>query len=332
MNQDISIIPVRDIIPDPENLRKSFDEADIEALGDNLLQIGQTDPIQVFVRQQEAGRTIYDLFDGERRWRAAKRKGIDSLKAIVIPRPSDQELLIRKISRMMQTRDYSFQEQVKALETGLRALSVWDKPDKWGDVAPKLGVKPEQLRERMRVLRLSPRLQKQFFEGNLDYTIAQQLGRVENHARQEDVANFVKQNNLSNRFVTAKFMTAVMKNPSLPLIEVYDVARKELGDAVYAKTRLGGELKKTLQEQINDFVDSLLNIEKALEQGARKGFFKEVFVSEFEKARILGALVRLKSVVAGFLEAVGQDSEGKPDRIAPRDRRSLPASTDSREN
>lgn len=301
---NITSIAVVDIQPDPENLRKTFDPADIEALADNILQIGQTDPIQVFVRENDSNRATYDLFDGERRWRAAKLKGLPTLQAIVIPRPSDGELLVRKISRMMQTRDYSFQEQVTALETGLKALGVWEQPEKWSTAALKLGTKPEQLRERMRIAHLSPALRKKFFDGSLDYTIAQQLGRLDDHRRQEETFEFITQNVLSNRFVTAKFMSAVIKHPGKPLIEVYDLARRELADAVYAKARLTSGLERTLEEQINEYVDSLMHIEKLLEQGAREGFFKEAFASEFERARILGSLVRLKQVIDGFLRAV----------------------------
>jgi ParB/RepB/Spo0J family partition protein len=286
-------------------------------------RIGQTDPIQVFVRRAEGGRTVYDLFDGERRWRAAKLKGLKSLKAIIIPRPSEDELLVRKISRMMQTRDYTFQEQVTALETGLKALRVWEHPGKWSQVAPTLGVKPEQLKERMRVVRLSPKLRSQFFRGDLDYTVAQQLGRIENHRHQEETAEFIVTNNLSNRFVTAKFMTAVIKHPEKPLIEVYDLARKELADGLYAKARLNPDMKKSLQEQINGFIDNLLQVEKTLEHGARSQFFVEAFVSDFERARIVGSLVRLKQVIEGFVlatEAYPSDSNAKqlPSKQAPR--------------
>jgi ParB/RepB/Spo0J family partition protein len=303
MPEDIRDIAVADIEPDPDNLRKTFDQADIEALAENILEIGQTDPIQLFVRSEREGRTTYDLFDGERRWRAARSRGLKVLKAIVIPRPTQDELLVRKISRMMQTRDYSFQEQVTALETGLRALNAWDQPDKWASVAVKLGVKSEQLRERMRVVRLSPRLRRQFFDSQLDYTIAQQLGRLDDHSKQEEASEFISQYHLSNRFVTAKFMTAVIKHPGKPLIEIYDLARKELADAVYSKTRLGSEIRKTLEQEINEFIDTLMEIEKSLELGARGGFFKEAFTSEFEKARILGSLTRLKQIISGFLSA-----------------------------
>ncbi len=303
---------VVDIEPDPENLRKTFDSDDIDALAENILEIGQTDPIQVFIRSEVGGRKIYDLFDGERRWRAAKSKGLKTLNAIIIPRPTNDELLVRKISRMMQTRDYSFQEQVTALETGLHALKVWEQPEKWKSVAAKLGVKPEQLRERMRVSRLSPKLRKMFFDGQLDYTVAQQLGRLDNQRMQEQTSEFISQYQLSNRFVTAKFMTSVINHPGKPLIEVYDLARKELVDGQYAKARLGSDTPKSLQDRINEYVNIMLDVEKALEQGARGTFFQEAFASSFEKARILGSLARLKQVIDGFLRAVEDQDPSKP--------------------
>jgi ParB/RepB/Spo0J family partition protein len=323
MAEQLRDICVEDIVPDPGNLRRDFDQADVEALGDNLAAVGQTDPIQVFVRGEEGDRIIYDLFDGERRWRAAKLKGIEKLKAIVIPRPSDADLLVRRISRMMQTRDYTFQEQIHALESGLRALNVLDDPSKWGKVAPKLGVKPEELRERMRVLSLSPNLQERFFANKVDYTIAQQLGRLADHQRQEAAAKFIADHHLSNRFVTAKFTTALIKNPDRPLIEVYDIARKDLADAFYAKTRLTDEIPRTLQQEIDHFLDSVMSIEKLLEKGARDGFFREAFERDFDRHRIIGCLVRLKNVIAGFLSATDDVGRSTVRTLSESDRKLL---------
>jgi hypothetical protein len=166
-------------------------------------------------------------------------------------------------------------------------------------------------------------LRGQFFNGQLDYTIAHQLGRLDDHRNQEETSKFISQYHLSNRFVTAKFMTAVIKHPEKPLIEVYDLARKELADAVYSKARLGTEVEKTLEQQINGFIDSLMEIERSLEQGARDGFFKEAFTSEFEKARIMGSLTRLKQIISGFLSAAG-DATPQQDSIPENQRKQLP--------
>jgi len=80
-----------------------------------------------------------------------QRIGIKQIDAIVVERPSDQELLLKKISRVMQTRSLSFPEEVAALETGLKALECLDNEKQWGIAAKKMGVKPGVLRERMRI-------------------------------------------------------------------------------------------------------------------------------------------------------------------------------------
>src|SRR5882762_4169718 len=98
--QRIVEISVAAVQPDPENLRKIFDQDELQALADNIKEHGQLDPIQVFERMPGT----YDLWDGERRWRAVQIAGLTTLRAIVVPRPSDIELLCKKISRFMQTK------------------------------------------------------------------------------------------------------------------------------------------------------------------------------------------------------------------------------------
>ena len=68
-------VPVSKTVPDPANLREQFDEQDIDTLGENLVELGQLDPIQVFERDDGP----YDLYDGERHWRADRRVGIECL-------------------------------------------------------------------------------------------------------------------------------------------------------------------------------------------------------------------------------------------------------------
>ena len=72
----IRLVPIAQIVPDSANLREYFDQDDLEALGQNLVEQGQLDPIQVF----ERGDGTYDLYDGERRWRAARLAGLSGLQ------------------------------------------------------------------------------------------------------------------------------------------------------------------------------------------------------------------------------------------------------------
>ena len=288
-------VPVKDIVPDPDNLRRVFDEQEIRALADNLLEIGQTDVVQVF----ERGDGVYDLFDGERRWRAARLAGIEELKAIVIPRPSADQLLVKKVSRLMQTKTLTFPEEVVALEEGLRALGCHGDMAQWPAAAKKLGVPYQALRERMRIRRLSARLQTKFEAGDLDYTTAMTLGRIEDVKRQEDLEAFIEENNLSNRFVTTKFIQAALQYPDKSPFEVYDMARLK------ERFRYSDPRLEDLPESTVDRLDTILmdvrRVQGWLETIARENVLDELSESRFNTRRLWMALVRLQQMLDAFI-------------------------------
>ena len=80
-------IPIQFIKPDPENLRTEFDEDDLIDLGKNIEQVGQLDAITVFPLLTDDGEWsgLFDLHDGERRWRAAQLVEIPALTSKIVP-------------------------------------------------------------------------------------------------------------------------------------------------------------------------------------------------------------------------------------------------------
>lgn len=295
MSDTVVDIAVTEIRPDPKNLRQSFDADEISALADNIREIGQMDPIQVFSREDGT----YDLFDGERRWRAARLAGLEWLKAIVIPRPSDSELLVKKVSRTMQTKTLSFSEEVGALEEGLRALECLDVPSEWSMAAKKLGVPLGVLRERMRVRRLSRKLRQSFEEGELDYTIAQSLGRIEDVIRQEQLAAFIEDSKLSNRFVTTKYIQAALENPSASPLEVYEIAR-QAERFRYAEPRKE-EVPASTVDQLDTILRDIRRVQGWLETVSRNDFLVELQESTFNTRRFFTSLIRLRGMVDAFV-------------------------------
>ena len=129
-------IPLELIKPDPENLRDEFDEADLLDLGKNLEVLGQFDEITVFpvLSQDESWAGCFDLHDGERRWRAAQLVGLRTLRAKIVTRPSDEELLYKKVSRVMQTRSLSPDTKIAGLDRALTRLGVRESPERWSKV------------------------------------------------------------------------------------------------------------------------------------------------------------------------------------------------------
>src|SRR5699024_2374689 len=82
-------IQVDDITPNPRQPREEFDEEAMIELVASISEVGVLQP--VIVRPADtAGQ--YELIMGERRWRATKRAGLDTIPAIVRD-TADEDLL-----------------------------------------------------------------------------------------------------------------------------------------------------------------------------------------------------------------------------------------------
>jgi ParB family chromosome partitioning protein len=73
------------IIQNPDQPRRTFLNESIEAMSQSLASDGQLSPIIVIAKEDEN----YLLFDGERRWRAAKALGWSTIKAVTMDAPKD---------------------------------------------------------------------------------------------------------------------------------------------------------------------------------------------------------------------------------------------------
>jgi ParB family chromosome partitioning protein len=75
----VVMLPVAAVFPDPTQPRKKFDEEAELGLAQSMESVGQLQPIRVW----KIG-DIYQLEDGERRWRAAQRNGWVEIAAIIV--------------------------------------------------------------------------------------------------------------------------------------------------------------------------------------------------------------------------------------------------------
>jgi ParB family transcriptional regulator, chromosome partitioning protein len=89
-------VAVELIRPNPAQPRKRFDEAGLNALADSLAERGMLQP--VLVRPRPGG--SYELVAGERRWRAARLAGLDTMPALVQQRNDDASLEVALVENM----------------------------------------------------------------------------------------------------------------------------------------------------------------------------------------------------------------------------------------
>lgn len=114
IKKTMSKIPIDKILPNPEQPRKAFDQAEIGYLAGSIRQHGLINPITV----ERAGE-CYILIDGERRWRAAKLAGMRQIEATIRPAMNgrgDQERLVLALVANLQRSDLAPTEEARAYE------------------------------------------------------------------------------------------------------------------------------------------------------------------------------------------------------------------------
>jgi ParB family chromosome partitioning protein len=82
-------LPTESIRPNPHQPREIFDEQALATLAESIREVGVLQP--VLVRQSGEG---YELIAGERRWRAARRVGLQTIPAVV--RVADDALALQQ--------------------------------------------------------------------------------------------------------------------------------------------------------------------------------------------------------------------------------------------
>jgi ParB family chromosome partitioning protein len=93
---DLREIPLELVTTNPRQPRQRFDEAALEALADSLRERGVLQP--VLVRPIPGG--TYELIAGERRWRAARLAGFDTVPALVREQDDAASLELALIENM----------------------------------------------------------------------------------------------------------------------------------------------------------------------------------------------------------------------------------------
>lgn len=187
--QQLSIGSIR---PNRHQPRGHFDEETLASLADSIREVGVLQPI--LVRETAEG---YELIAGERRWRAARRVGLQTVPAIV--RGADdvsslQQALIENVQR----------EELKPLEEAAAYQQLIEDFELTHDeVARRVGRSRATISNTLRLLQLPPSVQRLLQQGSLHMGHARALLGTPDRAFQEQLAKRAAAEGLSVREVEA---------------------------------------------------------------------------------------------------------------------------------
>lgn len=177
-------IPIELIDRDPNQPREEFDEEALGRLADSLRTKGQLQPVRV--RRAEQGER-YILIIGERRWRAAQLAGLPTLTCIVHEGVIDpQELLSLQLIENVLREDLRPVEQARTFRKLMEAHG-WNA----SQLARELHLSPGAISQAMALLDLPASLQQRIEGGELVATVGYELSKLDDPARQAELAQRV---------------------------------------------------------------------------------------------------------------------------------------------
>lgn len=184
-------LQVSQIEPNQHQPRAQFDEEALVSLTDSIRELGVLQPILV----RPAGHDRYELIAGERRWRASKRAGLQTIPAIV--RKIDESTSLEQaLVENLHREDLHPMEEAAAYQQLIEEFHLSHE-----EVAKRVGKSRSAVSNMLRLFQLPPSIQKLVADRQLSAGHARALLGTPDRAFQEAMARRAVAEQLSVRDV-----------------------------------------------------------------------------------------------------------------------------------
>jgi ParB family transcriptional regulator, chromosome partitioning protein len=253
-------IPVDSVEPNPRQPREVFDPDALAELVTSIREVGILQP--VVVREIDPGR--YQLIMGERRWRACREAGLDTVPAIIRDTPDDA-LLRDALLENLHRQELNALEEAAAYSQLLEEFGATHE-----ELADRVGRSRSHVTNTLRLLQLAPSVQRRVAAGVLSAGHARALLSLDSAEAQEHLASRVVAEGLSVRAVE----------------EIVAVGSAERPAPVTRTKRPVAPAVAVLGEQLSELLETRVTVEL----GRRRGKIVIQFGSIDDLERIAGLL------------------------------------------
>lgn len=236
-------LPIASIRPNTFQPRSHFDEDALASLAESIREVGVLQP--VLVRESADG---YELIAGERRWRAARRIGRQTIPAIV--RDSDDALALEQaLVENIHRAGLNVLEEAAAYQQLIEDFSLTHE-----EVAARVGRSRSAVSNMLRLFQLPPSVQRLVQEGRIEMGHARALLATPDRTFQESLARRAANEGMSVRAVEAAVRA-----------HLGNVAAGRPAGVKAPKLRAPGLLE--LEELLGDLLDTRVSVS----MGPKKG-------------------------------------------------------------
>jgi ParB family transcriptional regulator, chromosome partitioning protein len=186
-------VPITSITPNARQPRQVFDEEAMAELVHSVREVGLLQPVVVRRTGQQDGQDRYELIMGERRWRATAEAGLETIPAIVRETGDDAMLRDALLENLHRS-------QLNPLE---EAAAYQQLLDDFGctheELSTRIGRSRPQISNTLRLLKLSPPVQRRVAAGVLSAGHARALLGISDVDAQDRLAARVVAEGISVR-------------------------------------------------------------------------------------------------------------------------------------
>ncbi|MGJ7414560.1 ParB/RepB/Spo0J family partition protein [Streptomyces cinereoruber] len=258
-------IPLEAIVPNRHQPRQIFDEDALAELVTSIKEVGLLQP--VVVRKVDGDR--YELVMGERRLRASTTAGLERIPAIV-RETDDEKMLLDALLENLHRAQLNAIEEAHAYEQLLKDFGCTH-----DQLADRIGRSRPQISNTLRLLRLSPPVQRRVAAGVLSAGHARALLGVEDMEAQDKLAARIVSEGLSVRSVEE-------------IVSLMD-SEESAGAVKPKKPRAGSRVSPALTDLATRLSDRFETRVK-VDLGQKKGKIVVEFASMDDLERILSTL------------------------------------------
>jgi len=187
--QDVVQLPADKLVPNPGQPRKNFDETELKELAESIRTYGIIQPIIA----ANAGDGTYIIIAGERRTRAARLAGLDSVPVIIRDYTDQKRLEVSLIENIQRT-DLNPIEEAAAYKNLMDFSNLSQ-----DELAARMGKNRSTVANALRLLKLPIEVQRSIEEGKVSSGHARALLSVTNVKSREKLYREILANEVSVR-------------------------------------------------------------------------------------------------------------------------------------
>lgn len=277
-SSSINEINITKIIPNPDQPRKKFDEATLEELSLSIKQLGVIQPITL----REVDNGNYQIIAGERRFKASKLAGLQTIPAYVRT-AKDGEVMEMALIENIQRDDLN---SIEVALTYQKLIDYYNLTQE--QLSERVGKKRATITNYLRLLKLPAEIQMGLKEKKIDMAHARAIIGVEDVQAQLSIYELILEDDLPVRKVE-EYVKAINEGSNIDELK----NKENIIDKIKNKKSKGTTLEEyqLLKEHLSKFFKTKIQL-TCNESG--KGKISIPFKSEEELEKIITIFDQLK--------------------------------------